>query len=162
SNESSAAEPSVLISENYWRRRFSSDPAILGRTIRLNNVAVTIVGITPLDFTGTNIGTPAFWLPATLEPLINADPQWLRQRENRRYRLYGRLAPGINIAQAKAQIDLVADRLRTLHDPQSESAKPATALVWPGSPLPLPLSQFPGIRIATFLIMFATAMVLAV
>ena len=75
--ESSTAEPSVLISENYWRRRFSADPAILGRTIRLNKVAVTIIGITPADFVGTSIAAPAFWVPASLEPLLNTEPQWL-------------------------------------------------------------------------------------
>jgi predicted permease len=154
--------PSVLISENYWQSRFSADPAIIGKTIRLNNVAVEIIGITPRDFTGTNISAPAFWAPVSLEPLLNADPQWLSERENLRYRLFGRLAPGAGIAQAKAQMSLAADRLRALHDPDSEFAKPASALLWPGSPLPLPPNQLPGLYLAVFLIMFATLMVLAV
>ncbi len=158
----STDEPSVLVSENYWRNRFSSDPAILGRTIRLNNVAVTIVGIAPRDFTGTNIAAPAFWIPASLEPLLNGDTQWLRQRENRRYRLFGRLAPGAAIKQAQAEINLVAERVRTLHAPDSESFRPADASVWPGSPFPQPLSQIPGVKLAVFLIVFATGMVLAV
>lgn len=41
------ASPAVLISENYWDSRFSRDPGVLGKTIRLNQVAVTIIGITP-------------------------------------------------------------------------------------------------------------------
>src|SRR5216683_4389687 len=41
-----AASPSVLISENHWQRRFAGDPAVLGKSIRLNGVAFTIVGIT--------------------------------------------------------------------------------------------------------------------
>jgi hypothetical protein len=128
------AFPSVLISENYWQRRFEGDPAILGKTIHLNSVPVTIIGITPRDFRGTGGSVPAFWLPASIEPLVTNDAQWLHNRENQCYRLFGRLAPGASIAEAKADMSRVADHVRTLHDPLSESAKPATALVWPGSP----------------------------
>jgi hypothetical protein len=73
-----AAFPSVLISENYWQKRFSGDPAILGRTVELNGAALTIVGITPRDFVGVSIAAPAFWLP-----LIRTagSSQWLRKRE---------------------------------------------------------------------------------
>src|SRR5689334_21080895 len=42
--------PAVLISENYWQKRFGGDPAALGSTIRLNGAAVTIIGITPRNF----------------------------------------------------------------------------------------------------------------
>ena len=61
-----AASPSVLISENYWQRRFAGDPAVLGKSIRLNGVAFTIVGITPHDFIGTSVAAPDFWLPLSL------------------------------------------------------------------------------------------------
>ncbi len=157
-----AATPSVLISENYWQRRFAGDPSILGRTIHLNGVAVTVVGITPRDFVGTGVGTPAFWIPVSLEPLIHADGQWLRDRENKQYRLFGRLASGVSMGQAQAEMSLIAEHVRTLHDPHSESSKPATVLVWPGSPFPLPLKQYGGLTLAILLIMAAAGMVLAV
>ena len=111
-----AATPSVLISENYWQKRFAGDPAILGKTIYLNGLAVTVVGITPRDFVGTGVGAPAFWLPVSMEPLIHADDQWLRDRENQRYRLFGRLASGVSIGQAQAEMSPIADHLRTLHE----------------------------------------------
>jgi predicted permease len=156
------ATPPVLISENYWKRRFAGNPAMLGKTIRLNAVAVTVIGITPHDFVGTNVGAPAFWLPLSIEPLINADDQWLRERESQRYRLFGRLASGVSIGQAQAEMNSIANHLRALHDPHSELARPATALVWPGSPFPLPLKQYGGLRLTILLIMVAAAMVLAV
>jgi predicted permease len=156
------ANPPVVISENYWIRRFAGDPAILGKTIHLNGLAVTVVGITPHDFVGTGIGAPAFWLPASIEPLIHADDQWLRNRENQRYRLFGRLAPGVSISQAQAEMDTIASSIRTLHNPRSEAAGPASVLVWPGSPFPLPISQYRGLRLAILLIMAAAAMVLIV
>jgi len=53
----------ALISENYWQKRFGGDPAVLGKTIRLNGIPFTIVGITPHNFVGTNVDAPDFWLP---------------------------------------------------------------------------------------------------
>jgi hypothetical protein len=88
------ASPSVLISENYWQKRFGGDPAVLGETIQLNGAALRITGITPHDFAGTFIGVPDFWLPLSLEPLVHADPNRLRNREHQFCRLFGRLAPG--------------------------------------------------------------------
>jgi predicted permease len=156
------ASPSVLISENYWQKRFAGDPAVLGRTIQLNGATVTIIGITPHDFAGTFAGVPDFWLPLSLEPLVHADPDWLRNREHQSYRLFGRLAPGFGIAQAQAEMTLVANRLRTLHDPKSEWAKPATALVSPGSPLPVPLRLNRPLTLTILFIVAATGMVLLV
>jgi len=156
------ASPSVLISENYWERRFGSDPGVIGRVIHLNGAPVTIVGMTPRDFVGTGIAVPAFWLPIHLAPLVHADDNWLRDRENEKYRLFARLAPGATLGQAQAEVNGLADRLRALHVSSSDSAQPATALVWPGSPFPLPLRQYGGLSFAIALLMGAAAMVLAV
>ena len=70
-----ATSPSVLISENYWQRRFAGDPAVLGKSVRLNGAAFTIVGITPANFTGTSIAVPNFWLPLSLYPAVHRDEQ---------------------------------------------------------------------------------------
>jgi predicted permease len=156
------ASPSVLISENYWQKRFAGDPAVLGKTIQLNGAAVTIIGITPHDFAGTFAGVPDFWLPLGLEPLVHADPNWLRNRDHQFCRLFGRLAPGSTVAQAQAEMTLQANRLRTLHDPKSEWAKPATALVSPGSPLPVPLRLNRPLTLTILFIVAATGMVLLV
>jgi len=162
STDELSANPPVLLSENYWQKRFGGDPAVIGRTVYLNGVPVTITGITPHDFAGTGIGTPAFWLPAGAEPLVHADAQWLRNRENQPYRLFARLAPGVTLVQARAQVNSVAEHLRSLHDPRTEWANPATALVWPGSPFPLPLKEYGGLTLAVLLVMGAAGMVLVV
>jgi len=159
----SGIDPPVLISENYWRRRFDADPAILGKIVRLNGVRVTVIGITPRDFIGTGVTTPAFWAPIAIEPSIHGDDDWLRRRENQQYRMYGRLAPGTSLSQAEAEMNTLANRIRTLHDPRSDAVKPVTALVWPGSPFPLPLNQYGrGPKLFVQLIMLAAGMVLAV
>ncbi|MGH9159382.1 MAG: ABC transporter permease [Vicinamibacteraceae bacterium] len=156
------ASPSVLISENYWQKRFAGDPAMLGRTIHLNGVAVTVIGITPRDFVGTGVAVPGFWLPLSLAPLVHADENWLRDRETPRWRLFARLAPGVSIEQAQAEMAILAGRLRALHDRYSEWATSATALVWPGSPFPLALDMYGGLNLAILLIMSAAALLLIV
>ena len=156
------SSPSVLISENFWQKRFGRDAEIVGQTIRLNGAAFKIAGITPRDFAGTFIGVPDFWFPLQLEPLVHADPNWLGDREHQLYRVFGRLAPGVRITQAQAEMTLVADRLRALHDPKSEWAKPATALVFPGSPFPVPLRMNRLLVLTILFIVAAAVMVLAV
>jgi predicted permease len=156
------ASPSVLISENYWQRRFARDPGVLGKTIHLNSTAVTVVGITPHDFVGTSMGAPDFWLPLSLEPLVHADGNWLHDRENQCFRMFARLIPGVSIVRAQVEAGIVANHLRSLHDPRSDAAKPATVLVSAGSPFPLPLKMYRGLTLTILLIMSAAGMVLVI
>jgi predicted permease len=154
--------PSVLISENYWQRRFSGDSAILGKIVHLNGVAMTIVGITPHDFVGTGVAVPDFWLPLSLEPLVHGKENWLRDRENKCCRLFARLASHLSISLAQSEMAPLVDHLRGLHDSRSDSARPASVLMWPGSPFPLPLNMYPGLGLTILLIMTAAGMVLVV
>ncbi len=157
------AFPSAVISEDYWQKEFGGDPALVGKTIRLNGTAFTIIGVTPHNFVGTTgFAVPDFWLPLSLEPLVHAHDEMLHDRENRCCRLFARLAPGVSIAEAQSEMTVLAGHVRTLHDAHSELSKPATALVWPGSPLPLPLKQYGGLRFAILLIMAACGMVLVI
>jgi predicted permease len=154
------ASPSVLISENYWQKRFAGDPAVLGKTIRLNGTPFTIVGITPHDFVGTSLAAPDFWLPLSLEPLVHPDSNPLHDRENLRLRVFGRLAGSADIRQAQAEMTLLTSRLRSLHNPNSELSRPATAMLTPGSPLP---GKLPApLKYTILLIMVAAGMVLVI
>lgn len=156
------ASPAVLISENYWQKRFAGDGGILGKIVRLNGFAFTVVGITPHNFVGTYVAAPDFWLPLSSEPLIHPDDNWLRNRENLCLRLYGRLALGNDVEQAQTEMTLLAGHLRPLHDPRAAPGKSATAVLWPGSPFPLPIKQYSGLRYAILLIMAAVWMVLVI
>lgn len=152
--------PSVLISDNYWKRRFAGDPEILGKSVRLNGVAVSIIGVTPHDFVGTGVTTPDFWVPMAIEPLLHPDANPLRDRENAFCRIFGRLAAGVTMKQAQAEVTLMADHLRALHDPHAEASKPVTAEIWPGSPFGRkPDTSF---NFAILLIMVAVGMVLVI
>ena len=155
-----AASPSILISENCWQRRFGGDPMVLGRSIRLNGAAFTIIGVTPHNFVGTSVAVPNFWLPFELYPLVRPQSHRLRDRDALCCRVFGRLASGVTTREAEAETSVVASRLRTLHDPQSDLGKDLTALITPGSALPGALA--PGLRLTIALIMLAAAMVLVI
>jgi predicted permease len=152
--------PAVLISENYWQRRFGGDPSMLGRAIRLNGAAFTIIGITPHDFVGTEVGAPDFWFPMGLTGLVHPGDDALHNREEQCCRIFGRLAPGASMQEAQAEMNLLAEHLRSLHDPKQELSKPARLELTPGSPFP---NKFPpSLRFAILLIMTAAGMVLVI
>jgi predicted permease len=152
----------VLISENYWQARFAGDPGIIGTTVHLNGAAVKVIGVTPRNFVGTGVSVPDFWLPASLEPLVHPTVDVLRDREDQRFRIFGRLAPGASISDAQAEMTPLVDALRLQHEPLSETAKPGAVVVWRGSPFPLPLKAYAGLTQTILLVMIAAAMVLVV
>ena len=154
-----AASPSVLISENYWQHRFSGDPEIVGKNVRLNGAAFTIAGITPANFTGTSIAVPNFWLPLSLYALVHPDDRRLRDREDLCCRIFGRLAPGVQMAAAQAEATVLSSQLRGLHEPASDLSKPTSVVISPGSPLP---SVNASLRLTIALILAATTMVLII
>jgi len=154
-----AASPSVLISGNYWQERFAGDPAVLGKSIRLNGAAFTIVGVTPANFTGTSVAVPNFWLPLSLYPLVHPDSSRLGDREDLCCRVFGRLAPGVGMREAQSEATVLASRLRALHEPDSELRKDVSAVISPGSPLP---GINASLKMTIVLIMGAAGMVLVI
>lgn len=155
-----AKSPAVLISENYWQWRFGGDPSILGRAIRLNGAAFTIIGITPHDFVGTSIGAPDFWIPLTLWPLIHRGDHSLQDREVQCCWIYGRLAAGVTMREAQAEANLLAGHLRGLHSSQSDLSKPAQVELSRASPIPGRLP--PNLKFTILLIMAAAGLVLVI
>jgi predicted permease len=157
-----ASFPGVVISENYWQKKFGGDPSIVGKSVRLNGAAFTIIGVSPHNFVGTFVAAPDFWIPLSLEPLVHPGNNWLRDRESDCCRVFGRLAAGTDAREAQAEAALVADHLRSLHDAHSDLAQPVNAMVWPGSPFPMPIKQVPGLKIFILCVMAAVGMVLVV
>jgi macrolide transport system ATP-binding/permease protein len=156
------ASPAVLVSENYWRKRFNGDPGIVGKTVRLNGAAFTIMGVTPHNFVGTFVSAPDFWMPLALEPLVHPADNWLVNREDLRLHVRARLATGATMGEAQEEMSVVADHLRALHAPHADFAQPLRAVVWPGSPFALPVDQNRGVEISLLFVMAAVAMVLVV
>lgn len=107
--------PAVAV-VNYatWQTRFGGTPDIIGRTVRLNDVVFTVIGVAPRGFIGVNaIFGPDFWLPAAA-----AERVWpaqmrnaLRDRAQAAFLAVGRYRPHITQAQAQANISTIASAL---------------------------------------------------
>ena len=72
-DDKAGAPPVAVITHRYWERRFGKDPEALGKTLNINNVAFTIVGITPPEFAGASqVGfSPDLSIPFSTQPLVS-------------------------------------------------------------------------------------------
>ena len=102
----------VILSHGLWQRRFGSDPAIIGRQLRIDGKSLTVIGVMP----------PGFRFP------FQSDLWWLNDRyfnrQNRALRIdqtIGRLKPGVSAEQARAEMSEIAARLaQTYPDTNAE------------------------------------------
>src|ERR687883_1364427 len=104
-----AAQPVAVLSHRYWQRRFGGDRAVVGRQINLNNVAFTVVGVTPPGFDGTmQVGSsPDVSIPIAWEPQVRGERSLLAGAGAWWLRLMGRLRPGATPEQARASLESV-------------------------------------------------------
>jgi len=90
----------AMLSYELWERRFAKDPAIVGQPIRLDGRSVAVIGVMPADFRfpfGNDL-----WQPT---PLRNPEMQGRRYHQ---LRLIGRVAPGLSVEKAQANLDVIA------------------------------------------------------
>ena len=106
----------VVISHDLWQNRFAADPQIVGRTIRLDDLPFTIVGVAPADFTGTNPLWNDLWTPLPARALLRpGDPgvkPWLTSPEICCTPVAGRLAPSATRTQAQAELAVLLEQFR--------------------------------------------------
>ena len=157
------ANPSMLIGENYWQRRFGGDPDVLGKTIYLNGVPITVVAESRRTILWGPISArpiPGFPSPSSRSFMPNPSccrigkPPLPPVRSSRARRQHGSGTGRDEFNRRSPQ--------NARQDPHSETAKPATVIVWRGSPFPLPISRYGGLQLAIALIMAAAGMVLVV
>ncbi len=92
----------VVLSHGYWSRHFGADPNILNKSITVNGVLMTVVGVTREGFTGVQVGqTPQLFIPMTMKAQMT--PNWDGLNEHKDYWLaiMGRLKPGLTPDQAE-------------------------------------------------------------
>ncbi len=110
------AHPVTVISYQAWKERFNGDPAILGKTQRLNGVEHTIVGVAPPGFYGTFVGyAMQFWVPTSMQERFDAGGYKLEDRGARWIEGFAKLKPGVTREQAQAEISAVAKRLEAAY-----------------------------------------------
>jgi predicted permease len=99
--------PAVILTHDFWRRRYGADPGIVGRTITLNQRPTTVVGVLPASFDFAAVFAPGSRIDF-LNPFPISDET---DNQGNTLAVIGRLAPGMSVAQAQADLDLVNRQL---------------------------------------------------
>ena len=135
-DDRTGAPATAVLSYRYWQRRFQGNPAVVGRTIQINNVPFVVVGVAAPGFFGVDAQTnPSLFLAIHSMPAIAADPA---AEEHSRFfnknfwwiEMMGRLRPGVTLAQAQAALheQFRAFSLATAVSPKETAVLPDLAL----------------------------------
>jgi predicted permease len=106
----------IVLSNDTWRNNFAADPNILQKTVRVNQQLLTVVGVAAPGFRGTELEGPAFWTPLVNAPLVVRtpaadDPHFLTNDNLSWLVMIGRLRDGLSLAQARADLRIIAAQI---------------------------------------------------
>jgi predicted permease len=107
SDDAPTANATVILSWGFWKRRFGSDPGILGKNIHLDAKAYTVIGVMPSWFVYPDADTQ-LWTTVYHE----APPQVMKDLDNHNFLVVGLLRPGSTMAQAQKEADTIVKRIR--------------------------------------------------
>ena len=107
--------PVAVLSHGFWTRAFSEDRSVLGRSIRIGGLPVTIIGVTPPDFTGVHVGVAIdVTVPVTTMPRLRPERADILSRRSAHWlQIMGRLAHGQSLEQADARLQAVWPQILT-------------------------------------------------
>jgi len=108
----------VVLGHDFWAQQFGADPSVVGRTVRLNGIEFTVIGVSPAGFTGLDQHTRfEFYAPLMMWPRLitdsSVDPDIgpIGARDLRSLAIKGRLKSGVTIAQARTELSIIASDL---------------------------------------------------
>jgi predicted permease len=112
---SPSSQPSVILSYELWQHRFSGDPSIIGRTIRISQRPATVIGILPYEFASLGGQHPALWMPIAQQPYFIQGSKVLTDWKDATVRMWGRLAPGVSAKAAELELRALTRQLQKQH-----------------------------------------------
>lgn len=115
-DEREGAPPVAVIGYDVWRSRYGADPAVVGRSVRLGNVTYTIVGVMPEGYAFPV--NHRLWIP------LKADPAKYERREGPAIDVFGRLAPGVTMESAQAELTAIGQRTAAAFPNTHEHLRP--------------------------------------
>lgn len=112
----------VVLGPDFWKNEFASDPRVIGRTVRLNGNPFMVIGVAPKTFTGLSIfGSPDFYVPLAMEPVLSPNPQerFFEDRGDRRLFVKARLKEDTPLNQARNELEVIARNFETEYPDQN-------------------------------------------
>lgn len=108
-DQKGCGEPGAVLAYGFWQSRYGGNPSVVGQTIALDNRSFPIVGVTPPEFFGVEVGrTFDVALPLCAEPLFRGAESGLGRPDYWFLDIMGRLAPGMTVTQAEAQLAAIS------------------------------------------------------
>jgi len=101
----------AVLAPDFWNREFGGDPSVVGRTIRLNGIGFTVIGVAPDTFPGMFIfSRPDFYMPLAMARVFSTNPQkkFFVDRDDRELTVRARLKPGATLRQARNDLAVLA------------------------------------------------------
>ena len=118
------SHPVIVLSYGCWQRRFGGDSSIAGRSVLVNGLPYTILGVMPPKFRGTELFfAPDVWVPMAMQAKIESGNDWLERRQTHNIFVIGRLAPGVTRPQAESAVNIVAGELAREHPTLNEGLR---------------------------------------
>ena len=107
-DEGMATHSQIILSYDIWQRRFGGDAGIIGRSVGVNGIPLTVVGVAPRGFSGLS-GHAQGWLPATMAPAISYRDYLTTDQDF--ISVVARLRDGVTLDHANAEMQLVSDEI---------------------------------------------------
>ena len=147
----------VVISDSLWRRKFAADPGVVGKTIRINRIPFTIVGIAPQFFKGET-ASAELWVPISMAPAVTNIPARLTRRFSHWFRAVARLKPGVAVSRADEDLKQAVTRFEEL-----QPSDPTRQRTFSGRAVPLLEAKVdPDVRRALTVLFAAVGFVLLI
>jgi predicted permease len=150
----------VVLNHEFWRSHLAGDPAIVGKTMQLNGIGFTVVGVAPAGFTGLVTGDVAdFWLPLSMAERLLHNPGQLTNRNSYWLIEEGRLAPGATTRTALAEAVVLTRQLAAAHPDTNKDY--VDAALFTVEPLPGPVRGYVTAFTGLLMIVFGLVLVIA-
>jgi MacB-like periplasmic core domain len=112
-DERPGGHPLVVLGYGFWQRSFGGDPAIIGRTVRLNSHPYVVIGVTPPGLYGIDVGSSAdVYVPMVMKAQITPTWDGLMDRMDHWCNLVARLKPGVDVARAQSALRVIYPQTR--------------------------------------------------
>ncbi len=146
--------PVVVLSQGLWRRRFGSDPGVVGRTVTIGTTSFTVIGVAPAGFAGLSGGGDVF-LPMMMAPVLEYD-EILTEGQNHWFGVVARLGPDAGLDRARAEMATIGRQIDERF-PRGEGAP------WSATAEPLAdIRVDPSVSRASWILFGATGAVLLI
>jgi predicted permease len=134
SDDQPGAPPVIVVSHHLWMTAFNGDASVVGSMVRVNDTAVTLVGVLAADFTGPVRTRPSIWAPLSAYDDVRMGTAF-HPASGAYVEVFGRLARGATLPAAQDNLSAIIDRSKTGSEHAHEGNQPSVLLAREASPI---------------------------